>query len=176
MFAGGGSTVIPDPDHAALDAFWRRWIEVRGPGAETWTDATCFGDTPELANELIALVLHGPKRATAGSRAEYEAESVAIPAVGDEWIALDGAARPRAILRTSDVRVGPLSSVDDVFAWDEGEGDRTRASWLRGHTTYFTRAYDRLGLNFDPHIDVVFERFELAYAEPGPHEPNIPGR
>lgn len=159
-------SVLPEPDEKAVDEFWHRWMTVRGEGPKRYTDSTFFGDTPALANELIALVLDGPKRATAGSLAEYEAESVAVPRVGDEWIALDGAALPRAVLRTTDVRVGPLSSVDEAFAWDEGEDDRTLASWLRGHTAYFTRVYEQLGLEFGPDIDVVFERFELVYREP----------
>lgn len=93
----------------------------------------------ELADELIELVLRGQKRATAGSLAEYESEGAALPKVGDRWIACDGQGRPRAVIETTEVRVGPLSSVDEQFAWDEGEGDRTRADWLRSHTAYFTR-------------------------------------
>ena len=73
--------------------------------------------------------------------------------------------RPRALLRTTDVRVGPLSSVDDAFAWDEGEGDRTRDGWLRDHTGYFERALPPMGLVFAPDMPTVFERFDLAYAE-----------
>jgi uncharacterized protein YhfF len=61
------------------------------------------------------------------------------------------------------VRVGPLSSVDDQFAWDEGEGDRTRADWLEGHTTYFKRSHAAAGIPFHPDIPVVFERFEVLY-------------
>ena len=37
------------------------------------------------------------------------------------------------MIETTDVRVGPLGSVDEEFAWDEGEGDRTRDDWLRMH-------------------------------------------
>ena len=37
--------------------------------------------------------------------------------------------RPRRVAHDRRPR-GPLSSVDDQFAWDEGEGDRTRDSWL----------------------------------------------
>lgn len=127
--------------------------------------AWCFGDTVELADELIALVLHGPKRATAGAVAEYEADDEPIPAVGDLSIVTDGSMRPKVVLETTDVRVGPLSSVDDQFAWDEGEGDRTRDWWLDAHTWYFTRAFARLGLRFHPDIDVVFERFDVRYSE-----------
>lgn len=125
----------------------------------------CFGGTVELADELIELAVRGRKRATAGAVAEYEADGEPLPTVGDLSIVTDGATRPRAVLETTDVRVGPLSSVDEQFAWDEGEGDRTREWWLDAHTWYLTRSFARLGLEFHPDIPVVFERFAISYHE-----------
>jgi uncharacterized protein YhfF len=69
------------------------------------------------------------------------------------------------VLRTSEVRVGPLSSVDDAFARDEGEGDRTRRSWLENHEAYFRRYLPTIGAEFDHDIPTVFERFEVLYSE-----------
>jgi uncharacterized protein YhfF len=85
--------------------------------------------------------------------------------VGDLWVAADAAGRPRALLRTTEVRVGPLSSVDDAFAWDEGEGDRSRAMWLADHEAFFRRQLPTLGLELDPDMPTVFERFEVVYTE-----------
>jgi len=79
--------------------------------------------------------------------------------VGDYWVACDGSGLPAAVIRTTDIRVGPLSSVDHQFAWDEGEGDRSR--WLDAHTRCFARAYAAMGREMHPDIEVVFERFEL---------------
>jgi uncharacterized protein YhfF len=154
------------PDRAAAEAFWARYLAAagEGPGAR-WHDVFQFGDSRELSEELLELVRHGPKRATAGSVAEYEAEGVPLPVVGDRSIACDADGRPRAALRTTDVRVGPLSSVDDAFAWDEGEGDRTRADWLRGHEAYFRRVLPGLGVEFHDDLPVVFERFDVVYTE-----------
>jgi uncharacterized protein YhfF len=160
-------TPLPEIDRSAAAAFWQRYLATVGEeiGAG-YTDVACFGDSVELADELIDLVLGGQKRATAGSLAEYESEGVALPQAGDRWIACDGRGLPRAVIETIEVRVGPLSSVDDQFAWDEGEGDRTRADWLRNHTAYFTRTHASLGIPFHPDIPVAFERFEVAYQEP----------
>jgi len=52
---------------------------------------------------------------------------------------LDGEARPRLIRRTIEVTIKPLSQVDEAFAWDEGEGERTRNWWLDAHRRYFAR-------------------------------------
>ena len=124
-----------------------------------------FGDSAELADELLDLVLHGPKRATAGSVAAFEQEGEPLPTVGDLWIAADASGRPRAVLRTTEVRTGPLSTVDDAFAWDEGEGDRSRATWLKDHEAFFRRQLPTLGIEFDPDMQTVFERFEVVYVE-----------
>lgn len=165
-------TPLREVDRSAAAEFWQRFLASVGEeDAEGPTDVACFGDSVELADELIDLVLGGQKRATAGSVAEYESEGVALPDVGDRWIACDGHGRPRAVIETTEVRVGPLSSVDEQFAWDEGEGDRTRADWLGSHTTYFTRTHTALGIPFHPDIPVAFERFDVVYQEPGPgHE------
>jgi len=124
-----------------------------------------FGDSVELADELIALVLDGPKRATAGSVAEDEHEGEALPQVGDLEIVTDGSMRPRAVLRYTDVRIGPLSSVDDAFAWDEGEGDRSRTYWLDAHTRFFSRFLPTIGIAFDPDMATIFQRFDVLYQE-----------
>ena len=153
-------------DQAAATALWRRYVaRVGDEQLPDYTDVDCFGDSAEMADELIDLILQGRKRATAGSLAEYEAEGVILPVVGDRWIACDGRGQPRAVLLVTEVRVGPLSSVDERFAWDEGEGDRTRADWLAGHTAFFTRSHTALGIPFHPDIPVVFERFDVVHQE-----------
>ena len=124
-----------------------------------------FGDSQELANELIGLVVAGPKRATAAALADFELEGLELPVLGGLSIATDGQGTARAVLRTTDVRVGPLSSVDDSFAWDEGEGDRTRRSWLDDHERFFRRYLPSIGIEFDPDMATVFERFEVVYSE-----------
>jgi uncharacterized protein YhfF len=159
-------TPVGDPNPDDVAAFWERYLRaVESAPSTSVPPAWCFGDTVELANELIELVVRGPKRATVAAVAEYEAAGDPIPAVGELAIATDGSMRPRAVLETTEVRVGPLSSVDESFAWDEGEGDRTREWWLDAHTWYFTRAFAGLGLEFHPDIAVVFERFAVRYCE-----------
>ena len=116
-----------------------------------------------MADELGLLVLHGPKRATAGLLASFDADTEPLPRVDDRCVVLEGDGRPLAVIRTTDVRVGPLSSVDDRFAWDEGEGDRTRAWWLEAHTRYFRRQCTAMGWAFTEDVDVVFERFDLVW-------------
>lgn len=159
-------TPVPPLDEEAADAFWHRYLAATGaePG-DGYTDLASFGDYAELADELIDLVLLGQKRATASSVDEIEQDGLPLPKVGDRWIACDGTGKPRAVIESVEVCIRPLSSVDDQFAWDEGEGDRTRDDWLRGHTAYFTRTLAEAGLRFHEDIPVAFERFTVAYQE-----------
>ncbi len=164
MSANGPS--LPEPDADEVDAFWDRYLAATGQPDDTpFDDVGSFGDTVEMADELLDLVLSGAKRATASAVADYESEQAPLPEVDDTWIACDGAGKPVAVIRTIEVEVAPLSSVDDEFAFDEGEGDRSRNYWLEAHTRFFQRRYRALGLDFGPEISVVFERFEVAYDE-----------
>ena len=78
-----------------------------------------------------------------------------MPRAGDRCLVLGGDGRPLAIVRTTDVRIGLLSSVDDRFAWDEGEGDRM-AWWLDAHTRFFSRQCTAMGLTFSDLISAWF--------------------
>jgi uncharacterized protein YhfF len=153
---------IAPADQRAVEAMWASYVADSGYGGPLVT-VFAFGDSAEMADELGLLVLHGPKRATAELVQAFAAQDEPLPRAGDRCLVLGGDGRPLAIVRTTDVRVGPLSSVDDRFAWDEGEGDRTRAWWLDAHTRFFSRQCTAMGLTFSDDIGVVFERFELVW-------------
>ena len=119
--------------------------------------AWSFGDSPELADDLLALVLAGTKTAAASALWEFEAEDEPLPEVGTLSIVLDSAGHPHALLRTSDVRIVPFDQVDEEHAFLEGEGDRTVGYWRRVHHHYLTPGHDES-------MPVVLERFELLYS------------
>ncbi len=122
-----------------------------------------FGDSAEMADELLELVLHGPKRATAGAVVEFRAEQEPLPRIGSHWIAADARGQARAVVRSRELRIGPLGSVDEAFAWDEGEGDRTRDWWVEAHLRYMRRTCARLGVDVDEQLELVFERFQVVW-------------
>lgn len=161
------ATPLPPVDTDQVAAFWQRFLATGTvePGTPVPGVVEPFGDSADLADELLELVIHGPKRATAGAVADYEREGAPLPRPGTLSIATDGTGRARAVLRTTDVRVGPLNSVDDAFAWDEGEGDRTRAAWLADHERFFRRYLPTVGVDFHPDMATVFERFEVLFSE-----------
>jgi uncharacterized protein YhfF/GNAT superfamily N-acetyltransferase len=122
-----------------------------------------FGDTPALAHELVELVLHGPKRATAGLAASNDAQPLLKPDPGGYSVVTEFDGTPRAVIRTTTVDRRAFREVDAAFAWDEGEGDRTLDDWREGHRRFFRRELAAAGRAFDEAMLVDLERFELLY-------------
>ena len=151
-------------DQEAADQMWDDYCEATHADPESLEAIEHFGDSPRMADELLALVLDGPKRATAGLASDYTEADEPLPEPGNHWIVVDGRGSPRCILKTMDVRVGLLKSVDEQFAWDEGEGDRTRESWLKEHRRFFVRQLKQSGRRFREDRDlIVFERFDVVW-------------
>jgi uncharacterized protein YhfF len=147
---------------AAVEAFRASFRQASGVDHDDY-DTFAFGDSPEMADELAGLVLHGPKRATAGLVVEYERNNEPIPREGSYAVVLDGSGSPVCVIRTTQVKVKPLREVDGTFAWDEGEGDRTVAWWLDAHRRFFMRGCAAAGVAFSDDLLTVFERFELVW-------------
>ncbi|QEW02333.1 ASCH domain-containing protein [Microbacterium lushaniae] len=122
-----------------------------------------FGDHPALSDELLGLVIDGEKRATATLLKEFEAEGQQLPRIGSHWIACDGAGRPRAILRSTELRIGTIDTADAAFAYDEAEDDRSLDAWLLGHRTYWNRICPSLGIEWSDDLEILFERFTVAW-------------
>lgn len=116
-----------------------------------------FGDTPELADELLALVLSGRKTATCTWAADYEEGRESMPEIGRRDIVLDGDDRPAAVIETVEIARRRFFEVDADFACDEGEGDLSLADWRVAHETYFNRTG-----GFSPDMELVCERFRLV--------------
>ena len=72
-------------------------------------------------------------------------------------VVLDGHGVPRAVLKTIELTKRSFDEVDEAFAYDEGEGDRSLQYWRLAHTRYFTR----LG-RYAPNMTLWCERFELV--------------
>ncbi|HEU4422567.1 MAG TPA: ASCH domain-containing protein [Pilimelia sp.] len=146
---------------AQTEAMWRAYRAAQ-PDVPDAYDVVAFGDSPGMADELADLVVAGVKRATAGSLRSYGPDDP-LPRAGDHAVVVDGRGVPRCVWRTTHVEVKPLDQVDDRFAWDEGEGDRTRDYWLAAHRRFFATEGQREGYEFSEAMDTVFERFTVVW-------------
>jgi len=126
-------------------------------------EAWGFGDSPEMANNLGELVYKGIKTATTSLLWEYEFLREEPPKSGDLSIILDGQGSPLCIIETVEVEIKPFDQVDERFAFDEGEGDRSLNYWRTVHTHFFNRACQQIGRTFSETMPVVCERFRVIY-------------
>ena len=142
--------------------YWNRFKKENQITSQ-FVDAWSFGDSSELADELLGLVLAGKKIGTATLVIELEREGGKMPEVGDYNIILDGKGKPAAIIRTTSVEIKPFNKVEKAHAYSEGEDDRTLKSWKKEHWKYWTRKGQKLGFAMKEDLLVICENFELVY-------------
>lgn len=137
---------------------YAKFIEEAQLNPENFGGAWAFGNTPEMADELLELVIQGKKRATASALSEYGPDDF-LPAVDGRYeLVLDGEGRPRAAIQTSKVYITKFDRVTKEHAFKEGEGDRSLEYWRCVHEAFF-----REQNCFSPTMDIVCEEFELLY-------------
>ena len=149
-----------------IKAYWQKFLSTLPADSPYHSKAYSeggYGDSPELANELIQLVLEGKKTATCSSLWEWEAEGNPIPKVGDIWVELDGNHNPVCITETVEVTIRKYNEADAQFAHDEGEGDQSLDYWREAHKNYFSRTLPKIGKEFSEEMPLVCERFKLIY-------------
>lgn len=112
---------------------------------------------PSRAN-LVNLVLHGPKRATAGLRRDYDAEDEVVEHVGELLAMVDNDGRHVGTLRITRVEVLRFADVPDEFALAEAEGDLNAADFRASHLDYWTKA----GEHVDDDTLIVTLYFDLC--------------
>ncbi|GAA3290780.1 ASCH domain-containing protein [Arthrobacter citreus] len=159
----------PVLDYDAAARFWDAYAAAfprQAAAAGTYT-VEAFGDSPELADQLLSLVLAGRKRATSSHVAEYMAEGEPLPRIGVHWVVCDGSGEPGAILRTTELKIGTFADADEAFARDEGEDDLSLASWRREHQKYWERTAAARGESWSERDELVFERFDLVWPARG---------
>ena len=121
-----------------------------------------FGNTPEMADKLGALVAGRLKTATTSALEAYE-PGEPLPHVGELNVVLDGSEEPLCVVETTEVRVLLFAEVDAAFASDEGEGNRSLAYWRAAHERFFG---ETLPGPFDKEMRVVCERFRVVWPAP----------
>lgn len=120
-----------------------------------------YGDSPDLSQSLLALIVEGRKRAGTGLLWAMEAENEALPQVGQIEIVVDHRNEPALITRITQVQVLPYGEVTAEYAAIEGEGDGSLAFWREAHWAFFSRECRRIGREPSWAMPVVCSVFEL---------------
>lgn len=147
--------------------FWEEFCRSKPEIDPSISFQTCqtwfFGNTPEMALELAGLVLSGKKTATASLMDVNEKKPEAAPVPDGYSIVTDFEGRPMCVIQTTEIRHLPFNEVDEQFAFDEGEGDRSLEYWRDDHRRYFTAEAAENGITFNERSLVCCERFRLLF-------------
>lgn len=149
-----------------VSAYWQKFLSTLpsdSPYRSKTYVAEGWGDSPEMADELGALIAQGIKTGTCSALWEWEAEGNPIPQTGLITIALDGRGKPLCIVETTNVFIRKYNEVDAGFACSEGEGDLSLAYWREAHRNFFSRSLPVIGKEFSEDMPLVCERFRLIY-------------
>jgi uncharacterized protein YhfF len=148
-------------------AFWQEFKNAHPEVTVNEYTAWSFGNTPEMADELGALVLNGEKRATTSLLWIYEKfPEEKIPLEGAYSIVLNAAKEPLCVIKSTSVTTRKYSEVDEEYARIEGEGDKSLRYWDDVHWKYFVGECKLVGREPSKDMPVVCEIFEVVYANP----------
>jgi uncharacterized protein YhfF len=149
-----------------IEASWQSYLASLPEGSSALPDsyeAWSFSDNEETANALGDLVRAGVKTATCSLVWAYEAEKEDLPTKGDLSIITNWEGQPLCIIETTEVEVKVFNEVDERFAYDEGEGDRSLAYWRKVHWEAFSRECSAIGREPVETMLVVCERFKVVF-------------
>ena len=147
-------------------AYWKKFLSTLpsdSPYRSKTFIAEDWGDSPEMADELGALIAQGVKTATCSALWEWESEGNPIPEEGYITIALDGRGEPLCVVETIEISTHKYNEVDANFAREEGEGDLSLNYWRDAYRNYFSRVLLKIGKEFSEDMPLVCERFRVIY-------------
>ena len=128
-----------------------------------------------LRDALVAAILDGSKTSTTSLALQYDGGGQndgdgggeTLPRPGDRSILENFRERPLAVLEVTDIRLGPLGSVDLQHVRDEGEGHETLEQWRAAHEEFWHSSELRAVLGdpsftVDDDTVVLMERFRVV--------------
>ena len=145
-----------------IEAFWLDYQRACAVQVEGFS-ATAWGHTRAVADELAALIRSGDKRAHATLERDFEAEGDDLPRAGEHIVVLDGRGTPQAIVRLRHVEKRHFNDIDDEFAFECGEGDRTLAWWLVAYRQEFAERAQVQGFQVGERAVLILEYLELVW-------------
>ena len=150
-----------------IQGFWQSFLSSLPQGVALPADyqVWCFGNKKEMADELGLLAREGIKTATCSLLWEHELGGEKIPEVGQINLVTDWEGHPLCILETTDVAIRGFNEMDERFAYDEGEGDRSLTFWREAHWRYFSQICASIGRQPSPSMPLLCERFRLLFPQ-----------
>jgi len=86
-----------------------------------------------------------------------------LPKVAEIYLIVDGNGEPLCIIELTEVEIKPFNAVDEQFAFEYGEGDRTLAFWLSDNWDFYSRWCVEIAREPSETMPIVFQRFRVLY-------------
>lgn len=154
------------PYDKQTEAYFQQFLRATGrPETRPMYSSFYFGLDEMLAQELLALVLSGKKRATSSSLYSFFSQGEELPRPGDLSVITDFAGKPHCVMETTRITILPFSAMTYDICRREGE-DSSLASWQKGHVSFFSAEGKELGYAFTWDMPVVFEDFKAVWPRP----------
>ena len=147
------------------EAFWQAFLATLPDGKALPEDYQVwhFSDNEKSANRLGELVRAGVKTATCSLLWSYEVEGQPLPGADEYNLIVNWEGTPLCIILTTQVEVREFNKVDAIFAYEEGEGDRSLDHWRKVHWEVFSDECNMIGYRPVPGMPLVCERFRKLY-------------
>ncbi len=147
-----------------IKGFWNSFLDKNSDiNRETKYDYWSFGDTEELVNNLLKLVLEGKKTGTSSLDDAYK-EGDLKPQEGSCSIVTDFSGNPKCVIKIIKVKTLKFKDVTEEMAALEGEGDLSLKYWRDVHIEFFNRSYYKdTDEKFTEDKLIIFEEFKVVY-------------
>jgi uncharacterized protein YhfF len=151
---------------STIETFWKSYLSTLSEADQQNAPIFVvdqFANTPEAATKVGKLVRDGIKTTTSSLAWGLEHIGEPLPKVGDIYLIVDGNGEPLCIIELTEVEIKPFNAVDEQFAFEYGEGDRTLAFWLSDNWDFHSSWCIEIGREPSATMPIVFQRFRLLY-------------
>jgi len=122
-----------------------------------------FCDNQEDADECVNLVKKGIKKATSDSLLGLQYRNEKLPKIGDFAVITNWEGQAQCIVEVKKVTLKPFFSIDENYAREEGEGDKSLEHWKKTHWDYYTRELEPFERVPRDSMIIVCQEFEKVF-------------
>ena len=148
-----------------IDGFWDEYLLTlpQSQQNQKYTEASSWGNSPELADRIAELIASGVKTTTSSLLWSQQKEKWRLEEPGDKSIVLDSHKNPVCIVEIEQVYIKPFDEVDEEFVYNYGEGDRTMNFWNKNMWEYYEDECKELGKKAQKNMPMICQVFRVVY-------------
>ena len=151
-------------DNASARNMWGDYLDKHLEDAFVDAPKTIhFYDNEQEANECANLVVKGIKRTATPALLQLQFNNEILPKIGDFLVITDWSKTAKCIVKITKVKLKPFFSIDQEYAQNSGEGDKSLSYWKKAHWEYYTRELEKFNRKPTESMIVVCQEFEKVY-------------